>query len=67
MNASLTVDGFGFTPDDALADLADRCARHAGWHAGNRSANVIRGRNPYSDIPVWGYVASIVLGKEVSS
>lgn len=62
MRAHLTVKGFDFTPEAAIADLKQRCAVHIekGWKD-IYTVGVERGTNPYSDYPVHGYVATTVL------
>ena len=66
LEATLTVQGFGFSPDDALQDLERRCEPHAnkGWRTRSIKASVAAGRNPYSTIAVHGYVATTTLNKE---
>jgi hypothetical protein len=65
MNATLTVQGFGFSPDEAIEDLHRRCQSHnqGGWLRPTE-ATVSTGSNPYSVMPVFGYVATTRLTKE---
>lgn len=67
MIGSLTIQGFGFTPDDAIADMNSRCDRHAeqGWRVTN-DCDVRSGTNPYSDIAVYGYIATTTMKKAVN-
>lgn len=64
MIATLTVEGFGLTPDAAVEDLIDRVVRHEGWETRRHDADVRRGFNPYSEHPVMGYIATTTLRKE---
>ena len=55
----LTVQGFALTPDEAIADFYRRAVTHMadGWM---RPSEVIvqLGPNPYSELPVHGYIAT---------
>lgn len=64
MESTLMVEGFGLDPDAAVTDLRHRCERYAasGW-TDPLNASVFSGRNPYSDIAVYGYVATTTLTK----
>lgn len=67
MKATLIIEGFAFSPDEALSDLHERAARHVdlGW---SKPSEVIveTGTNPYSEYPVHGYVARGTMTKEES-
>ena len=62
----MVLDGFGFNPDDAIADLMRRASTpmYKGWEIVT-GVHVTLGMNPYSMHPVHGHIARATLVKQV--
>ena len=66
----MTIQGFDFEPDAAIADAIDRAQRYLakGWKLDEYDSIPVQAntRNPYSEHPVYGYVANLDLFKDVT-